>query len=99
VITLFLDSMTRWRTPPGVAVILSGLYGDGSAALQQFQRRGGIIIAQDLNRADYTEMPRSAINTGSVDHILTPEAIARRIAEISKDLTVGAGQIIEQETA
>jgi two-component system, chemotaxis family, protein-glutamate methylesterase/glutaminase len=90
VITLFLESMTRWRTPPGVVIILSGLYGDGSSALQQFQRQGGITIAQDLNTADYGEMPRSAINTGSVDYILTPEAIARKVAEISKDIRPSA---------
>jgi two-component system CheB/CheR fusion protein len=42
VVTLFLDSLVKFRKPPGIAVILSGLDADGAAALEAFHKRGGI---------------------------------------------------------
>ena len=91
IITVFLDSLTKWRQPPGVAVILSGLDCDGSAALRQFQSQGGITIAQDPDTADYAEMPRAAIKTGSIDYVLTPEAIVGELEAIGKEFGTGVG--------
>jgi hypothetical protein len=60
-----------------------------SGALRQFQSQGGITIAQHPNTADYSEMPRSAINTGSIDYVLPPEAIAGKLEAIGMDLMAG----------
>jgi two-component system CheB/CheR fusion protein len=49
-----------------VAVILSGLDGDGSAALKAIKAAGGLTFAQSA--AAYDSMPRSAVETGHVDH-------------------------------
>jgi two-component system, chemotaxis family, protein-glutamate methylesterase/glutaminase len=91
IITLFLDSLTKCRKPPGVAVILSGLDCDGSAALRKFQSQGGITIAQDPDTADYAEMPRAAINTGSIDYVLTPEAIVGKLEAIGQEFGARVG--------
>lgn len=89
VITLFLKSVSRIKHPAGVAVILSGVDADGSAALQDFHARGGIVIAQDPSSAAHRDMPRAAIGTGCVDYVMQPEAIAAKIEEIATETSNG----------
>jgi len=48
---------------------------------------GGITIAQDPISAKQPDMPISAIGTGFVDFILTPEKIGQTIAELSREKT------------
>jgi two-component system chemotaxis response regulator CheB len=43
---------------------------------------GGITIAQKLDTARQPDMPESAIESGCVDFVLSPEDIARKIMEI-----------------
>jgi len=57
-----------------------------------FKARGGITIAQHPNTADYSKMPRSAINTGSIDYVLPPEAIAGKLEAIGMDPMAGASK-------
>jgi two-component system CheB/CheR fusion protein len=60
-------------------VILSGTGADGSAGLLAINEQGGIVIAQEPTEAGYDGMPRAAIETGKVDHVLPvaqiPEAL------------------------
>lgn len=59
-----------------VAVILTGGDGDGATGLLAVKEAGGVTIAQDEASSESFSMPRAAIATGGVDHILTLEAIA-----------------------
>ena len=83
VITVFLDSLTRHWNGKIVAVIVSGYDGDGAAALCSIREAGGITIAQRLETAAQPDMPESAIETGCIDFVLAPEAIARKIVAIA----------------
>jgi chemotaxis response regulator CheB len=47
-------------------------------------REAAFTIAQDLKSAEHRDMPGSAIDTGFVDHILPPEAIAGKLEEIAR---------------
>jgi two-component system, chemotaxis family, protein-glutamate methylesterase/glutaminase len=82
VITVFLCSLTRHWDGKIIAVIVSGYDGDGAAALCGIKEVGGIIIAQKLETAGQPDMPESAIATGFVDFIMSPEDIAQKIAQI-----------------
>ncbi len=85
VITVFLRSLTACWDGPLIAVIVSGYDGDGAAALCGIKGVGGITIAQKLSTASQPEMPQSAIDTGCIDFVLSPEDIAleiRRIANV-----------------
>jgi len=82
VFTLFLDSLASSRHS-GIAVILSGLDKDGAAALKTFKENGGITIAQSSESAEHPEMRQAGITTGSVDYVLAPEAIAKRLEAIA----------------
>ena len=85
VITIFLYSLIHSRKPAGVAVILSGFDSDGSAALRSFRDNGGITIAQDLESAQFKDMPQSAIDTGMVDFVLSPKEIAAKLEAIARN--------------
>ena len=83
VITVFLRSLTQHWNGKLIAVIVSGYDGDGAAALCGIKEVGGITIAQKLETAAYPDMPESAISTGCIDFVLSPEGIAQHIVLIS----------------
>jgi two-component system, chemotaxis family, protein-glutamate methylesterase/glutaminase len=83
VITVFMRSLTEHWDGKLVAVIVSGYDGDGAAALCGIKEVGGITIAQKLDTAGQPDMPESAIASGCIDFILSPEDIAREIIRIA----------------
>lgn len=83
VITVFLRSLTENWTGQLIAVIVSGYDGDGAAALCGIRDVGGITIAQKLDTAVQPDMPQSAIASGCIDFVLSPEEIAREIRRIA----------------
>ncbi len=85
VITVFLQSMTQFWDGKLIAVIVSGYDGDGAAALCAIKAVGGITIAQKLATAIQPDMPQSAISSGCIDFVLSPEDIAKEIVRIARD--------------
>ena len=83
VITIFLRSLTQNWDGQLIAVIVSGFDGDGAAALCGIKDVGGITIAQKLDTAGQPDMPVSAIDSGCIDFILSPEDIAKEIIRIA----------------
>lgn len=84
VITVFLSSLTRYWDGNLIAIIVSGYDGDGAAALCGIQEIGGITIAQKLSTAKQPDMPESAIESGCIDFVLSPEDIAKEIVRIAR---------------
>ena len=84
VITVFLRSLTRHWDGKLIAVIVSGYDGDGAAALCGIKEIGGITIAQKLSTASQPDMPESAIASGCIDCVLSPEDIAKEIVRIAR---------------
>ncbi len=84
VITVFLRSLTENWDGKLIAVIVSGYDGDGAAAMCGIREAGGITIAQRLDTAIQPDMPESAIASGCIDFILSPEDIAAQIVRISR---------------
>ena len=85
VITVFLRSLTKHWDGKLVAVIVSGYDGDGAAALCGIKEVGGITIAQKLDTAGQPDMPESAIASGCIDFVLSPEDIAQKIECIARE--------------
>jgi two-component system chemotaxis response regulator CheB len=83
VITVFLRSLTAHWDGKLIAVIVSGYDGDGAAALCGIKEVGGITIAQKLDTAKQPDMPESAIASGCIDFVLSPEDIAQEIVRIA----------------
>jgi len=84
VITVFLRSLTEYWEGQLIAVIVSGYDGDGAAALCGIKEVGGITIAQQLDTAKQPDMPESAIASGCIDLVLSPEDIAKEIVRIAR---------------
>jgi len=84
VITVFLRSLTQFWDGPLIAVIVSGYDGDGAAALCGIREVGGITMAQKLDTASQPDMPQSAIDSGCIDFVLSPEDIAKEIVRIAR---------------
>jgi two-component system, chemotaxis family, protein-glutamate methylesterase/glutaminase len=85
VITVFLRSLTKYWDGKLIAIIVSGYDGDGAEALCGIKEVGGITIAQKPDTAAQPDMPESAIASGCIDFILSPEDIAKEIKRISND--------------
>jgi two-component system chemotaxis response regulator CheB len=83
VITVFLKSLTANWDGKLIAVIVSGYDGDGAAALCGIKEAGGITIAQKPETAKQPDMPESAIASGCIDFILSPEEIAEKIIQLA----------------
>jgi len=84
VITVFLRSLTQNWHGRLIAVIVSGFDGDGAAALCGIREVGGTTIAQKPETAGQPDMPESAIASGCIDFILSPEDIAKQIVIIAR---------------
>jgi two-component system, chemotaxis family, protein-glutamate methylesterase/glutaminase len=85
VITVFMLSLTEHWDGKLIAVIVSGFDGDGADAMCSIKETGGITIAQKPETAGQPDMPESAIASGCIDFILSPEDIAKEIVRIVHD--------------
>ena len=83
VITVFLRSLAQHWNGKLIAVIVSGYDGDGAAALSDIKKVGGTTIAQKADTARQPDMPESAIASGCIDFVLSPEDIAQEIVRIA----------------
>ncbi|MEG4494663.1 chemotaxis protein CheB [Microcoleus sp. D3_18_C4] len=95
----FLLSLAEERGNKAIGVILSGGDGDGAQGLKAIKAAGGITFAQCEESAQVSTMPNTAVATGQVDFILTPEKIAQKIAEIGRHPYIAAQPATESTTS
>jgi two-component system chemotaxis response regulator CheB len=88
VITVFLRSLTEHWDGKLIAVIVSGYDGDGAAALCGIKEVGGTTIAHKLDTAGQSDMHASAIESGCIDFVLSPEDIGKEIVRIARDVSL-----------
>ena len=82
----FLISLAADRGNRAIAVVLSGSNKDGTLGLTAIKAVGGVTFAQDKDTATFDRMPLSAIVTGYVDFVLSPEQIATELVEVGRKL-------------
>ena len=68
-----------------VGVILTGALDDGTAGVAAIKEAGGITIAQDPDEAFSPGMPRSAIASGMVDHVVPLRDIPLLLGALSEE--------------
>src|SRR6185436_10951638 len=78
-VDLFFRTLAETNDARSVAVILSGTGANGSMGLKKIKECGGVAFVQDLEEAQYSDMPRNAVATGLVDYILPVEEIPAKI--------------------
>ena len=78
-IDFFFRSLAETLEDRAVCVLMSGTGTDGTLGLQAVKGHGGLTIAQEPSSAEHDGMPQSAIRTGLVDFVLTPEDMPKAI--------------------
>lgn len=65
-----------------LGVVLTGRLSDGAEGVRALKRGGGRVLVEDPSSARAAEMPRSAIATGCVDHVLPLSRIAAALVAL-----------------
>ena len=82
-IDFFFRSLSEDQGEGAVGVILSGTASDGTQGIKAIKGESGMVMVQQPDTAKYNGMPKSAIETGLVDFILSvekmPEALIQYI--------------------
>ena len=76
----FFRSLAKNEGENAVGIVLSGTGSDGTLGVQEIKGAGGLVMAQDPDTARYGGMPRSAIDSQSVDYVLSPEMMPEQLA-------------------
>ena len=80
-INIFFNSLADNYAEQAVGIVLSGTGSDGTQGLQAIKDRGGTVLVQDPNTAEFNGMPQSAIATGTVDRVLPLAELAQLLYE------------------
>ena len=80
-IDYFLESLAEEAKELGIGIILSGMGNDGSAGIRAIKEKNGIIMVQDPENAKFDSMPRSAINSVTVDIVSPASELPSRLYE------------------
>lgn len=94
-IDIFFTSLAEEKKEYSMAVVLSGTGSDGTNGVKSVKEHGGLVLVQEPASARFDGMPRSAINTGLADFVLSPHDIAREILNFSHYPALGEGEAEE----
>jgi two-component system, chemotaxis family, protein-glutamate methylesterase/glutaminase len=72
---LLFESVAAHFPDRAVAVVLTGSGTDGAMGVQAIKARNGTVIVQDPDDAEFTGMPRSAVETNTADFVLALDEI------------------------
>jgi two-component system CheB/CheR fusion protein len=81
---ILFRSLADARRESGIGIVLSGGDSDGALGVTAIKHAGGITFAQEPHSAGFADMPRNAIETGSVDFVLRPRAIAHELTRLGR---------------
>lgn len=73
---LLFESMAGAFGARAIACVLTGTGSDGAMGVTAVKSRGGTVIAEDPESAEFKGMPEAAVRTGSVDFVLPLNEIA-----------------------
>ncbi len=90
-INTFFQELARDQGGNAVGVLLSGAGSDGTLGLKAIAESGGMTMAQDSASAEYDTMPRTAIATGVVDHVLPPAEMTLELLRYAQHIKTANG--------
>jgi two-component system, chemotaxis family, CheB/CheR fusion protein len=85
----FFTSLAASLRDHAVGIILSGAGSDGALGIQAIKEHGGMTMAQEPESARFDSMPRSAIATLCVDHVLRIEEMPAALIAHLRRLAAG----------
>ena len=81
-IDILFGSLAEDQAQNSIGIILSGAGSDGAQGIEAIHRAGGVTFAEDPRIARFPHMPRAAIETGCVDFVLPPAALAEALLRV-----------------
>lgn len=85
------ESVARVSARSTLAVLLTGMGSDGCTGLMALRNAGALTVAQEPSTCVVDGMPRSAIERGAAEKILTPAEIREVLAEVRRVSRTGGG--------
>lgn len=79
VVDILFRTLAEVHGTDAMAIVLSGMDGDGALGIQRVKELGGLCVAQDPAQAEHPCMPREAIATGMVDWVLRAADMPARL--------------------
>jgi two-component system chemotaxis response regulator CheB len=81
-VDVLFESVAAGYGAAAAGCVLTGMGRDGAAGLLQLRRAGAVTFAQDEASSIVYGMPREAALLGAAAHILSPGAMAARLAQL-----------------
>jgi two-component system, chemotaxis family, protein-glutamate methylesterase/glutaminase len=72
---LLFESVAGSYGPKAIACVLTGSGSDGAMGVSAIKSRGGTVIAEDPDLAEFKGMPEAAVASGAVDFVLPLDEI------------------------
>jgi len=79
---ILFKSIAESHKEKSIGIVLTGIGSDGADGIIQIKKAGGITIAQDEETSTVFGMPKAAIETGCVDHVLPLTEIGTFLTEL-----------------
>jgi two-component system CheB/CheR fusion protein len=99
-IDMFFRSLAQDCGERAIAIVLSGGGSDGSRGICHVREAGGLVLAQDLDSAQFDGMPRAAVESGAVNLTVPPEDMPRvLLAHAHNRVTAPPGESAAQPPA
>lgn len=76
-------SISKQLAPQTIAILLTGMGSDGAKGLKAISEAGGLTVAQDEASCTIFGMPKVAIELGAAKKILSLDAIAQLLCNLS----------------
>jgi two-component system, chemotaxis family, protein-glutamate methylesterase/glutaminase len=73
---LLFESVAARYGPRAIACVLTGTGSDGATGVAAVKSRGGTVLVEDPELAQFKGMPEAAIQSGAADYILPLDEIA-----------------------
>ena len=86
-IDTFFSSLAEDCRDRAVGIVLSGVGSDGALGVRRIKEHGGLTLAQaEFNHVAQGGMPRSAADTGMVDHVVPVEVMPALLVDHQRHL-------------
>ncbi len=85
-IDMFFRSLAEDQNGKAIGILLSGMGSDGTLGIRALKERTGMVMAQEPSSSRFEVMPQSAITTGFVDYIASPEELPRLLLRYVKHI-------------
>ncbi len=81
----FFFSLASAREDQAIGIVLSGMGTDGSRGLKEIKGKGGLVLVQQPDSAQFNGMPNGALRQHVADVVLPPAELAGRLVTILRN--------------